>query len=100
MKYLVIVKPRGNVPPAMAPNILKATKAWVNARLADGSLGYFDGFPVGGGAGVANVDSHEVLMKMLRESPAFPFTETEVHPLVDFNRSVDSAIEMFQKMPG
>jgi hypothetical protein len=37
---------------------------------------------------------------MLRESPAFPFTETEIHPLVDFNQSLDSAIEVFQKMAG
>jgi hypothetical protein len=100
MRYLVITKPRGNFPPAMAPTILKATKTWVNARLTDRSLEYFHAFPVGGGAGVANVDSHEALMKMLRESPAFPFTETELHPLVDFNQSMDSAIDLFQKMAG
>jgi hypothetical protein len=100
MKYLFTTKPRGNLPPAVAPAVLKATKAWVNARIADRSLDFFYAFPVGGGAGVVNVDSHEALMKMVRDSPAFPFTETELHPLVDFNQSMDSALELFQKMVG
>jgi hypothetical protein len=100
MKYLVISKPRGNLPPAMAVNILGGTKAWVNARIKDKSLEYFYAFTIGGGAGIANADSHEGLMKMMRENPAFPFTETDVHPLVDFNPSMESAIQMFQKMAG
>ena len=100
MKFLFMTKPRGNFPPAAAGNILKATKAWVNARHADRSLEYFYAFPAGGGAGVVNVDSNEALMKMLRDSPAFPFTETEIHPLVDFNQSMDSAIAMFERMAG
>jgi len=100
MKYLVIAKPRGNAPPAVLPTVLKATKAWVNARIADKSLDYFHGFPIGGGAGVANADSHEAMMQLLRSSPSFPFTETEVHPLVDLNASIDSAIAIFEKMAG
>jgi hypothetical protein len=98
MKYLVISKPRGNLPPAMAANILTATKAWINARIKDRSVEYFYAFTIGGGVGVANADSHEALMKNIRENPAFPFVETEVQPLVDFNESVDSAVRMFQKM--
>ena len=98
MKYLVVSKPRGNLPPAMAPNILKGAKAWVNAGIKNRSVEYFYAFPTGGGVGVANADSHEALMKTMRENPAFPFLDMEVHPLVDFNESIDSAVQMFQKM--
>jgi muconolactone delta-isomerase len=100
MKYLVISKPRGNVPPAMAVNMLKATKTWVNARIKDRSLEHFYAFTIGGGVGVVNADSNDALMKTLRQNPAFPFVETEVHPLVDFNESIDVGIQMFEKMAG
>lgn len=83
MKYLVIARPRGNLPPDRAVDVLRGTKEWLAA---------------GGGVGVANADSHEASMRQIRENPAFPFTETEVHPLVDINQSLDSAIQVFQKM--
>ena len=56
------------------------------------------GFPEGGGVAVTNADSHEDLMASMREFPLFPFVEWQVHPLVDINRSLDSAIEMFRSM--
>ena len=100
MKYLTISKPRGNIPPDMAAGIFKAGKEWIDVRLKDGTLDFVHGFPQGGGVAVANADSHEALMARMREFPLFPFVDQEVHPLVDINKSLDSAIEMFQRMTG
>ena len=69
MKYLVISKPRGNLPPTMAANILTATKAWINARIKDRSVEYFYAFTIGGGVGVANADSHEALILVANSYP-------------------------------
>ena len=98
MKYLVTAAPRGNFPPGGAVPILKAGKEWIGAGLKSKRIESFYGFAEGGGTGVVNADSHDDLMKQLRENPLFPFTETTVRPLVDINQSLDSAIQMFQKM--
>ena len=98
MKYLTVTRPRGNIPPEAAVGIFQAGKEWLNARVADGTLDVVHSFPAGGGVSIANADSHEALMDRMREFPLFPFVEGEVHPLVDINRSLDSAIQMFQRM--
>ncbi len=46
----------------------------------------------------ANADSHEDLMNTGRDFPLFPFVEWEIRPLVDINKSLDSAVQMFQRM--
>ena len=47
---------------------------------------------------VTTADSHEALMDRLREFPLFPFVDWDVRPLVDINQSLDSAIQLFQRM--
>lgn len=93
MKFLLI----GNqVGPASSHEdqikYLEATKQWVNARLADGTLESAYSFPAGGGFFIANADSHEDLMKMLVEFPLRPLSDFEVHVISDFNRSTDIVI--------
>ena len=47
-----------------------------------------------------NADSHEDLMEKMRGFPLIPFVDWQVRPLVDIDRSLDSAVEMFKKMAG
>ena len=98
MKYLTITSPRGNLAPEIAGGVFQAGKEWLNAGVADGTLDFVHGFPAGGGVAVANADSHEALMDRLREFPLFPFVDWDVRPLVDINQSLDSAIQLFQRM--
>ena len=99
MKFLTLTSPRGNLPPAVAAAIFQDGKAWLNANLSNGTMDFVHGFPEGG-VGVINADSHEDLMEKMRGFPLFPFVDWQVRPLVDIDRSLDSAVEMFKKMAG
>ena len=98
MKFLIITEPRGNLPPDSAGPLFAASKDWLAAKVKDGTLDSINGFPAGGGTSIANADSHEELMGTIRDFPLFAFVSWDVRPLVDINKSMDSAIEMFQKM--
>ena len=98
MKYLTITRPRTAIPPEAATGLFQAAKACLNARVADGTLGFVHAFPAGGGVAVTNADSHEALLNSLREYPLFPFTALEMEPLVDINQSFNSAVQLFQRM--
>jgi muconolactone delta-isomerase len=97
MKFLVLTKPR-SMPPERGAEVLKAQKEWFRAKQANHSLDIVYGFPEGGGVSIGNADSPEALMRLIREAPAFPFVEFEIRPLVDINTSLDSAVQMFERM--
>ena len=98
MKFLVITEPRGNLPPEAAGQLFQAARQWLDGKVRDGTLDIVHGFPAGGGVSISNADSHEELMRDIRDFPLFPFVSWDIRPLVDLHQSFDSAIEMFGKM--
>ena len=89
MKYLVEVRAkqgggRANLPQDEAANIGAAAKAYIQDKVADGTIdcSYFVGH---GGHGIAimNADSHEQLMRDIHGYPTAPFLDFTVAPLVD-----------------
>jgi muconolactone delta-isomerase len=98
MKFVIITAPKGNLPPEAAGPLFQAAKQWIDAKIEDGTIETIYGFPAGGAVTISNADSHEELMRTIRDFPLFPFTDWDIRPLVDINESFDSAIAMFQKM--
>ena len=82
----------------MAAQLFEASRNWINGKKDDGTIEVSYAFPAGGGATIANADSHEDLMADIRDFPLFPFISWDVRPLVDIDTSFNSAIEMFKKM--
>jgi len=99
MKYLVINKgPRPGVKPADIPlAALQATRDFLKAKRADGTIDCMYAFATAGGVAIVNASTHEDLMPLLR-NPTAGFSEFEVHPLCDFEKSFDSLIAMRQKL--
>ena len=69
MKYLVIAKPGAiPIPPDQGEQLLQASKDWIKAKLGDGSIDVTYNFFGGGGFAISNADSHETVLKELRET--------------------------------
>lgn len=98
MKFAIVTRPLGNLPPEAAGPLFQAAKQWFSDKTKEGIIDAVYGFPEGGGLTIANADSHEDLMNTVRDFPLFPFVEWEIRPLVDINKSLDSAVQMFQRM--
>jgi muconolactone delta-isomerase len=87
------------MPPEIAPALFAATKAWKARYTAAGKIEHIWGFAgLAGGAGIANVDSHEELDRIAAEFPFQPFSKVTVYPLADFDKSMDNATNAFQAM--
>ena len=98
MKFVIATKPRGNLPPEAAGPLFQAAKQWLGDKTKEGTIETVYGFPEGGGLSISNASSHEELMDTIRDFPLFPFVEWDIRPLVDINKSLDSAVEMFQRI--
>ncbi len=98
MKFVIATRPLGNLPPEAAGPLFQAAKQWLSDKTKEGIIDAVYGYQEGGGLTIANADSHEDLMNTVRGFPLFPFVAWEIRPLVDINKSLDSAVEMFQKM--
>ena len=98
MKFAIMTKPLGNLPPEAAGPLFQAAKQWLADKTKDGTIEAVYAFPEGGGLTIGNAGSHEELMNSIRDFPLFPFVEWNIRPLVDINKSLDSAIAMFQKI--
>ena len=99
MKYLTIAKPGPiPIPPDQGEKLLQASKAWIEAKLADGSIDVTYNFFGGGGFAIGNADSHEAVLADLLEYPLYPFFVWEVKPILDFDKSLQQFIAFYQKM--
>ena len=54
----------------------------------------------GGGFGVVNVADEATLNQIMVEHPLLPFSEVEVHPLVDGDTALDQWRQTLQQMVG
>jgi len=99
MKFLIIAKPGTTpIPPDQGVKILQAGKAWIEAKLADGSIDVTYNFFGGGGFAISNSDSHEEVLKNLLSYPMYPFFVWEVKPILDFEESLTQYIAFYQKL--
>lgn len=96
MKYLLITRSRigTSVPkPADPETVFEAARTWNAARLEDGSFECVYGFADGrGGVTIANADSHEDLLRLVRSSPMYFYIDYEIQPLCDIQLLWDQQI--------
>jgi muconolactone delta-isomerase len=100
MKYLITAQ-AGQVPPELGVDVYRAAKAWMNAKLADGSLDFHYVFAdLTGGLVIANADSHEEVLDRILDFPLYPFFQWEVDALCDWSHSYDKIIGLYQRLSG
>ena len=81
------------------PPLFDGFAAW-RARHRD-SMESFEFFAGGGGGfGVVNVADEATLNQIMVEHPLLPFSEVEVHPLVDGDTALDQWRQTLQQMMG
>ena len=99
MKYLVIAKTGTTpIPPDQGEKLLQASKAWIEAKIADGSIDVSYNFFGGGGFAISNSDSHEEVLENLLSYPMYPFFVWEVKPILDFEESINQYIAFYRKL--
>jgi hypothetical protein len=99
MKYLVVAKPGITpIPPEHGAELLQAANAWLDAKIADGSIDVTYNFFGGGGFAISNSDSHENVLENLLSYPMYPFFEWEVKAILDREQSIAQYIAFYQKM--
>ena len=99
MKYLITVSPGSiPIPPKMGADLLKASKAWIESKLADGTLDFVYNFFGGGGVSVGNADSHERILADMLTYPLYAFFDWDVEPLLEWKSSFDMFTGFYEKM--
>ena len=108
MQFLIISNPKFQVPPEMLGPVLDGFIAYLTKYTESGNIRESWSFAGRvGGMALIEVDSHEQLDAILAESPVGPFSEIEIHALVDLVDSVkvgkqvlQSRMEAMAKMGG
>ena len=99
MRAVVIVRPLSPVPPDLLPILFEGFANW-RERYRD-SMESFEFFAGGGGGfGVLNVSDEATLNQIMVEYPLLPFSEVEVHPLVDGDIALNQWRQALQQMMG
>ena len=93
MKYIVISKPGGNpVPPDQLADAYKASQAYGNKLLEDGTFDCAYAFFEGGGFAIVNADSPDQVYHYLLNYPMFSSFLWDVKPLLDWDKTFESAL--------
>ncbi len=97
MKFLLISKPRFQLPPEMALPVIEGFAAFLSKYTESGHILESWSFAgVTGGGALLQVDSHEELDAISIENPIAPFSEIEVYPLVDLQESIQRGKQIVQ----
>ncbi len=97
MRFLIAGKNKYQMPPEMAPAIVDATIAWAKKYTGNGKIEQLWGLAgMSAGGGIANVDSADELDAIMTEFPLGPFTDIEVHPMVDLAGSMEKLKQAMQ----
>jgi muconolactone delta-isomerase len=99
LKFLVVTKSRQSLPPEAAVMMLEGMREWAKKYSANKKfeqIWSFSGLP--GGGGIVNVSSIEELDAIMAEYPLAQFSETQIYPLVDIDRSIDNAVNAIRRM--
>jgi hypothetical protein len=99
MKYLVTANPGLTpIPIEQGSNILKSSKAWIEAKLGDGSIDVTYNYFGGGGFAIVNAESHEQVLGNILEYPMYAFFVWDVKPLLDFSDSIDQYTAFYDRL--
>jgi hypothetical protein len=98
MRALVIGRPKFQVPPEQAPEIVQGALDWYE-RYKD-SFTAFGTFLGGGGFGVVEVDDAETLNRMIVEMPFAQYSEMTVETFVEGDTGFRQFQEAMQAMAG
>ena len=101
MKFLVLLRPRGNALPAPDPlAVNKAAKTYIGELRKSAFLEAAYAFAAGGGMAILDAPSHERLWELIFEYPLYSAFDWEVEPLVDADYVFSRGIEMMQEAQG
>ncbi len=87
MKFMLTTRSRIGVTiarPEKPMATFQAANQWSREKLEDGTFDCVYGFLDGrGGVTIANADSHEEILQLVRSSPMYHYMDYEIHPLCD-----------------
>jgi muconolactone delta-isomerase len=97
MKFVINSKPRFQVPPEMILPLIDAFSAFVSKYTESGNIQESWSFAgTQGGGALIEVDSHEQLDAINAENPFAPFSDIEVHAVVDMLESIEGFKQIAQ----
>lgn len=101
MKFLIVIAsttdPRMPHPPDPG-KLYESVRAWVQARLEDGTLDCAYYMVHEKGMCIMNAGSHEDLMRQVRDWPAALYSDFTIYPLADFRSAMQDRIARFQQL--
>ena len=98
MKFLVIGRPvRVDLPLEHRLAIFKASNAWHEKCLKDGTFDCIYNFPDGGGMSINNLDSIEAVYDSLIDYPGGALFDFEVTPLLDNKHAGEKAVSRMEQ---
>ncbi len=99
MRFLVITNPKHPVPPELAVVLSDAMLGWMTKIKESGKLETLFGYTgIPGGGCILNVDSAEEANSIILEFPFGPFSDVQVHVVVDPFESVKQFKQIAQAM--
>jgi Domain of unknown function (DUF3303) len=93
MRVAVIYRPRNTPPVELMPQLMQGMAEWVDRHEDGMEATYF--FVGGGGFGVLDIDDSAQLQRMVAEHPFTPFSDVEIHPVVDPATALKTLQEVF-----
>ena len=97
VKFLVTCRPSQTPPaPERCVVLIRAAMEWIEARLADGSMETTYLFPNRGGIAIMHAESHEALMELLLDYPAYPLYTWEVQVLADWRPGFENVVRFLE----
>ena len=99
MRLLVVSKSVHPLPMEATGMLLEAMRGWVRQNTANKKMEQSFGFAgLPGGGGILNVNTLEELDAVMAEYPLGPFSDTQIYPLTDLDRSLSNALGVVKKM--
>jgi hypothetical protein len=97
MRALVVARQKMPPPAEMMPGLAQGFAAW-REQYRDKWESFFFFATVTGGCGIANVANETELFQMILEWPLTPFSDIEVHPVVDGDEALGRWVEQIQAL--
>jgi muconolactone delta-isomerase len=99
MRFLVVTTPKHPVPPEMALGLFEALSAWAKDLTGKGKMEQGWAFAgSNGGGGILNVESLEELDAIMGAFPLGPFSNIDVHGLVELEPALERARTAIRSM--
>ncbi|MBI4494794.1 MAG: hypothetical protein HY690_18615 [Chloroflexi bacterium] len=99
MKFLMIANPKHPVPPELAVVLSDAMLGWMTGIKESGKVETLFGYVgVPGGGAILNVESAEEANSIILQFPFGPFSDVQVHAVVDPFESVKQFKQIAQAM--